>query len=167
MPYRDFYYLYPPGNLYVLALLFKSFGPSILISRIFNCIISFMILICSYIITKNIVSDKISLYISFIMITLWLGVDQSFNYLSIPMLSILIASIFVFKYLNNRMKSNLVIIGVLTGITAYFRLDFSLYIFLSVILVLTVFNYRYYSDLGHKKLTNLIKSKKSFNTMGH
>jgi len=161
IPYKDFYYLYPPGNLYVLALLFKSFGPSILISRIFNFIISFLILICSYIIIKNIVSDKISLYISFILITLWLGIDQSFSSVSIPILSILIASIFVFKYLNNRMRSNLVIIGILTGITAYFRLDFSLYLFLSVTLILTMFNYEYYLHLGDNKLLSLIRSEKS------
>lgn len=161
IPYRDFYYLYPPGNLYILALLFKSFGPSILISRILNFIISFLILICCYIITKNIVSDKISLFISFILITLWLGMGQYFSYISTPLLSILIASILVFKYLDNRIRSHLAIIGILTGITAYFRLDFSLYLFLSVTLVLTMFNYKYYSNLGHNKLLSLIKSEKS------
>jgi hypothetical protein len=36
VPYRDFYANYGPAQFYVLAGLFKVFGPSILISRIWD-----------------------------------------------------------------------------------------------------------------------------------
>lgn len=160
IPYRDFYYLYPPGNLYLLALLFKGFGPSILVSRIFNTIILFFILICCYFITQKIVLDKISLLISFFLITLWLGMDGSFNVLALPILCILFSSIFIFKYFENRSRQNLIIAGILTGITVYFRWDFSLYLFLSISLTLLIFNYIYYSDLGYNRLLSLIKAEK-------
>jgi len=161
IPYRNFYYLYPPGNLYVLALLFKGFGPSIIIARIFNSIILFLILVCSYLITKNVVSDKISLFISFFLITLWLGMDGSYNYIALTILFMLLSSIFIFKYFDKRILHNLIIVGVLTGITAYFRWDFSLYLFLSIGLILMIFNYNHYSDLGHKRVLSLIKSAKN------
>jgi len=160
IPYRDFYYLYPPGNLYVLALLFKGFGPSIIIARIFNSIILFLILVCSYFITKNVVSDKISLFISFFLITLWLGMDGSYNYIALTMLFMLLSSIFIFKYFDKRILHNLIIAGVLTGITAYFRWDFSLYLFFSISITSMIFNYNHYSDLGHKRVLSLIKSTK-------
>ena len=141
--------------------MFKGFGPSIIIARIFNSIILFLILVCSYLITKNVVSDKISLFISFFLITLWLGMDGSYNYIALTILFMLLSSIFIFKYFDKRILHNLIIVGVLTGITAYFRWDFSLYLFLSIGLILMIFNYNHYSDLGHKRVLSLIKSAKN------
>jgi len=40
VPHRDFYTLYGPGQFYVLAGLFKLFGTSVLVERIWNTIVS-------------------------------------------------------------------------------------------------------------------------------
>lgn len=92
--------------------------------------------------------------------TLWLGMSSSFDVLVLPILFILFSSIFIFKYFENRRRQNLIIVGILTGVTAYFRWDFSLYLFLSLSLTLLLFNYIYYSDLGHKRVLSLINSAK-------
>jgi hypothetical protein len=160
IPYRDFYYLYPPGNIYVLALLFKGFGPSILITRIFNSVILVLILISSYLATKRIISDKISIFLSFFLITILLGMGESFNVLSIPILLILLSTIFIFNYFDQKILHNLVITGILTGLTAYFRLDFALYLFLSISLILFIFNYNNYINLGYNRILSLFKAEK-------
>ncbi len=159
IPYRDFYYLYPPGNIYVLALIFKGFGPSILISRMFNSIILLLILVGSYLITKKLISDKISILLSFFLITILLGMDESFNVLSIPILLILLSTIFIFYYFDRKILHNLVILGILTGLTAYFRLDFAFYLFFSISLILCIFHYNYYMDLGYNKVLSLFKAE--------
>lgn len=39
IPYRDFYSIYGPGQFYVLAALFKVFGPSVLVERLWDFLV--------------------------------------------------------------------------------------------------------------------------------
>jgi hypothetical protein len=39
LPYRDFYIVYPPGQYYVLAALFKIFGASVLVERAWDTVV--------------------------------------------------------------------------------------------------------------------------------
>ena len=39
VPYRDFYFIYGPAEIYILAGLFKLFGPSLLAERLFDLLI--------------------------------------------------------------------------------------------------------------------------------
>lgn len=157
IPYKDFWYVYTPGNLYFLALLFKVFGPSVLISRIFNSFILLLTLICSFIVSKDIVSDKISVFILFFLMVLFLG-SSGGQLNNLALLFILLSCIFIFKYFNDKKMLNLILAGFFTGITAFFRLDFFLYIFFSISLTLIAFNYKNNADLNYGRLKCLIKS---------
>ena len=39
IPHRDFYFIYGPAEVYILAGLFKVFGPSLLVERLFDLLI--------------------------------------------------------------------------------------------------------------------------------
>lgn len=160
VPYKDFWYVYTPGNLYFLAFFFRIFGPSILLARILSSIISLFIVICTYKIVKDLVPDKISVLISLIMITLWLGMSGTFKKSALPVLFILLSCIFIFRYVDNKQRNNLIIAGILTGIIAFFRHDFFLYQFLSISLILILLNYKHYSNLQYGRLRSLISSLK-------
>ena len=131
-----------------------------MITRIFNSIILVLILIISYLITKRIISDKTSLFLSFFLITILLGMDETFNVLSIPILLILLSTIYIFNYFDQKILHYLVITGILTGLTAYFRLDFALYLFLSISLILFIFNYYNYINLGYNRILSLFNAEK-------
>ena len=42
VPYKDFWAIYPPGQFYILAGIIKLFGPNLLIARIFDTLIRFL-----------------------------------------------------------------------------------------------------------------------------
>ena len=52
IPYRDFWTMYAPGQYYFLAGLFKFFGQSLLIERIFSVLILWGIAVTSWKISK-------------------------------------------------------------------------------------------------------------------
>jgi hypothetical protein len=162
IPYKDFWYIYSPGNLYFLALSFKIFGPSIILTRILNIITLFSVLICTNKITKDLVSDKISILISFILITLWLGLSQIFSVLSLPLLFTLLASISLITYFDRKQPYLLISSGIFTGLVSIFRIDFGLYTFLSITLTLIAYNHKFYSGLDFQPIKSLLKSLKSW-----
>ena len=36
VPYKDFWTIYPPGQYYVIAAIFKTFGTNLLVARIYD-----------------------------------------------------------------------------------------------------------------------------------
>ncbi len=141
LPYKDFFFVYTPGNLYTIALLFKVFGPSIIITRIFNVFILFSILICSYSIVKEELTDKVNLFLFFLLMTIFLGGNVYFNSVNIPILLSLLSVIFLIRYMYNKSYQNLVISGLIAGLTCFFRLDFGIYTIISISIVLLLNNY--------------------------
>lgn len=152
IPYRDFWFVYPPGNLYVVAGLFKIFGPSILIERIFNSIVSFLIIIFTYLLTRKIVSKEFIFVFTIIIATFWVGLNQYYANMNLAILFSLICSFYYVDYIKNNQNSYLVLTGIFTGLSALFRLDVGIYIFLSVTLTLITFE-----GFTHLKLDLILK----------
>jgi len=141
IPYRDFWTIYAPGQFYVLALLFKFFGPSIIVERVFSSIVLFLIVVCTYALTKRVVSQNLAL-ISLFLVTIWVGM---FRFYASPMppaiLFALLSCIYLTRYISKKRKWELMIAGLLTGVTTLFRHDIGFYTFLTETAVIVLFAY--------------------------
>jgi hypothetical protein len=142
IPYRDFWAIYPPGQFYALALLFKFFGASIIVERIYSGIVSFLIVVFTYCLTRKLVSQKFAL-ISWFLITLWIG--GPFFFYSYPILPAimfaLISCLCLSEFIFKKRKWGLLLAGISTGVAVLFRHDIGFYTFLSETAVIIPFEY--------------------------
>ena len=58
VPYRDFWTLYAPGQLYVLAGLFEVFGASLLVERIYTNVVHVLIVVCAFRLAVRLTSPR-------------------------------------------------------------------------------------------------------------
>jgi hypothetical protein len=62
-PYRDFWVIYPPGHVYVLAAIFRIFGTSLFVTRIYDAIVRFVLVISVYLIAKKAITCPLALLV--------------------------------------------------------------------------------------------------------
>ncbi|TAL68831.1 MAG: hypothetical protein EPN82_09180 [Bacteroidetes bacterium] len=152
IPYRDFWTLYAPGYFYILAFLLNIAGWTIFNERLFS--IAFMLLppVIAFLIAKKYLKINYS-YLVFIFIVIWTGYC-SFYGKSVPLaLGMGILSLlFVIKFIETKKTLNLIISGIITGLTAYFRIEFGAYIFISVIISIFIY-FHLIKDLKEYKIS--------------
>jgi hypothetical protein len=71
VPHRDFYFIYGPAEAYILAGLFKVFGPSLLVERLFDLLIKALIVTAVYAIALSYSRRSIAIFVSFVTV-MWL-----------------------------------------------------------------------------------------------
>ena len=54
LPYRDFWAVYPPGQIYAIAAVYKLFGTSLLTSRVYHTFVWFAVVIGFYLVARKI-----------------------------------------------------------------------------------------------------------------
>jgi len=136
IPYRDFWSPYSPGHYYLLALLFKLFGPYVIVNRVLDIIVRLLLASSVFIISFKLSSVKYAI-LSYVITLLMLGSVGFFGY---PMFSALLLSLinvyFVFKFLDTKKNKNIFYSGLAIGAVTLFRHDFGIYCFLSTIIIL-------------------------------
>lgn len=162
VPYRDFWTLSCPGQLYLFALLFKIFGYSIMVERVFGGIIHSLIIVCTYVLAKRVSPSNSIPIISLVLITMWVsGVFASYaTPLSSALLLTLLSCICLIRYFSKRNMWNLIIAGNLVGLTAVFRQDIWIYNLLAGTVVVVAFEYTCLSTTDAKweeKLEKILK----------
>ena len=145
IPYRDFFYLYPPGGLYLNAALFKVFGPSIIVGRILEALIAFLTVVCVFFVTKRIATQKYATIASILAIVIFIlvgspGISPGINLL-IGVLIALLACIYLFHLHTFDKTRDMLVLGLATALLMFFRLDFGLYLFISLSVILLLCNY--------------------------
>jgi len=71
VPHRDFYFIYGPAEVYILAGLFKVFGPSLLVERLFDLLIKALTVTAVYAIALSYSRRAIAIFVS-IVTAMWL-----------------------------------------------------------------------------------------------
>jgi hypothetical protein len=71
VPHRDFYFIYGPAEVYILAGLFKVFGPSLLEERLFDLLIKALTVTAVYAIALSYSRRAIAIFVS-IVTAMWL-----------------------------------------------------------------------------------------------
>ncbi|WP_169237779.1 glycosyltransferase family 39 protein [Candidatus Roseilinea sp. NK_OTU-006] len=151
VPYKDFWAIYPPGQFYALAALFKAFGTSLLVSRVYDTFVRFMIAFSVWLIAKKITSRTLA-YFAFITTALLLGSAGFYTYAVFPSLALSLLSILsLLEYTDTGRRYWLLLAGTLIGFASFFRWDIGLYV--SISLVATVFLFHLFRVTRESRLS--------------
>jgi hypothetical protein len=141
VPYRDFWTVYAPGDLYLLAALFKVFGSYVILLTTLAVCIQVLIVTCAFIITTRITSQRYGLLSAILLIAIFVRVEPSADYFYMPQLLALVACIWLFHYFSNDSKRNVAILGLITGFSIIFKQDMGAYLFLALGAILAIHVY--------------------------
>ena len=85
VPYRDFFGEYGPAQFYILAALFKLFGPSVLVERLWDLLIRSCTVLVIYLLVDGAWSKGRALFIAFLS-SIWLSDFGFYGYPVFPCL---------------------------------------------------------------------------------
>src|SRR5208337_182246 len=124
LPYRDFWAMYPPGQFYTLALLFKLFGSTVLVERIYDLTVRSLLSIFCFLITRKLgFSYKIAL-ISWGMSLIWTGSSGFAAYPVYPAILLIFISVyFLLCHIEKNQVHWLIYSGFFVTLSAMFRHD--------------------------------------------
>ncbi|OGC23665.1 hypothetical protein A2291_04100 [candidate division WOR-1 bacterium RIFOXYB2_FULL_42_35] len=138
IPYKDFWTIYSPGQFYVLAFLFKIFGSSILVARLFDSLIRAGLVAAIFLLAKKLSSVWLATLVA-TLTTFWLGLFGYYGYNAFSGLLLALISINCFfnYFISDRNKpAGLFFCGLLVGLTFLFRHDFAIYLFFVELVIL-------------------------------
>jgi len=135
VPYRDFWAIYPPGQFYTLAGVFKVFGVSILAERVFDSLIRLAISLTVFWISRSLSTPRLAL-IPFSFAVLWMGSVGYHGYAMFPALLLnLIGVTCLFRFLAYRRSLWLGVAGLCIGFAFIYRADVGFYGFIGIVMV--------------------------------
>lgn len=144
IPYRDFHYLYLPGVAYLIALGFKLFGVSILVSRIVSMLFALISVFCLFLISRIINKNTYSYVIPVITFIAW-G-PSHLNFAHPTMFAVfggIVTCLLLFLYRKKPLV--LFIAGVTTGLTILFKQNFGV-----ALLINNIIFFLFNSDIRKK-----------------
>ncbi len=158
IPYKDFWAVYPPGQFYTLALIFKIFGTSLLVSRIYDTLVRLIIACSLWVIAKKITDEKFAT-LSFIVSVILLSSSVNYSYAVFPSLALsLLAVLSYIEYVDTARHRWQILSGMLIGLASLFRWDIGLYAgicIIGTILLVNLFKTKYEGNL---KLSTLSRA---------
>jgi hypothetical protein len=126
IPHRDFYANYGPAQFYILAGLFRLFGESILIERLFDLFVRALVVASVYAITSLYCRRSIAICASFLAL-LWLfGLYYSTvgtAVLPVSLLNLIGTVLILPVFTRNVSRRRMFAVGVLCGMAWLFRYD--------------------------------------------
>jgi Dolichyl-phosphate-mannose-protein mannosyltransferase len=142
IPYRDFYSIYGPGQFYVLAALFKVFGPSVLVERLWDFLVRSCVVLVIYLIVGRAWSRWRALFAA-VLTYIWLSYFGNYGYPVFPCLLFSLLSVYcvVPVYDGSRAIAPLLVSGLCVGITILFRHDIGIATALGGALTLGLFHW--------------------------
>jgi hypothetical protein len=124
IPHRDFYANYGPAQFYILAALFKVFGPSVLIERCWDTVVRGTLAALVFAISDRFTSRRLALAATTASVT-WLGYLGYYGYTSFPALAASLASLLFLlpPPVSRGFKFGPIFAGGCMGIATLFRYD--------------------------------------------
>lgn len=126
VPHRDFYTLYGPAQFYVLSALFKVFGKSILVERLFDLLIRALIVTSVYTIASSYCRRSVAACAS-IVAAVWLfslssGTNGAAT-IPVSLLNLIGTTLVLPVFLRTVSKQRMLAAGAVAGIATLFRYD--------------------------------------------
>lgn len=124
VPHKDFYANYGPAEFYILAWLFKLFGPSVFVERVFDLFIKAGIVTacfawCAVYCRKSIAILTALVCWIWLFSFLWYGPPV----MPTVLLSLVGSALFLSAYVCRKSSWRFIAAGTITGLTALFRYD--------------------------------------------
>jgi hypothetical protein len=145
IPHRDFYANYGPAQFYIVAALFKLFGPSVLIERAWDVLVRASVVAICYAFAVMCCRKAVAIVVG-LACAAWLAAVGFPGYPLFPaLLFALISAAFTLKGVSDPQDPwSMARAGVAVGIVALFRYDVGFYVFwaLAAAVVATVLSNR-------------------------
>lgn len=158
IPNRDFRVLRPPGQFYILSLLFKVFGKSLMIGRTYTIVIHALICLIVFLITSKLCRLRYAFYSWFICTV---SLVPRLGAMPCPVWSAMFLALLslmtLLFYIKRRSYFWLIITGCLVSLVFLFRHDIGIYTLLSESITVFFLSVSTYSP---KDLFSLSKLKK-------
>lgn len=137
VPYRDFWTQHAPGQFYLLAALFKIFGPSVVIERLLDTVTKAAILTTCFAIIGSWASLRFAI-VGWFICAIWLMYLPFHGFPLFPAILLCLLSVhFIGSFLKSARRAHVFFAGLCGGATALFRHDVGLYICLTNALFLS------------------------------
>jgi hypothetical protein len=137
--YRDFWTLYGPAQFYVLADLYKLFGTSLIVGRIYHVIASCLLVFAVTAIAMRFCSWYATV-IAWCFALIWIG---DFRFPTSPLVPALVfamlGTLFLIRFIQDTRNRDLILAGIAVGLATLFRPDIGAYLLVSEYLVLLAF----------------------------
>ncbi|MGB2706256.1 MAG: glycosyltransferase family 39 protein [Candidatus Omnitrophota bacterium] len=136
LPYKDFFIImYPPGQIYFLAFLFKIFSFSLTAGRIYTVLlsvgISLLVFYMTLMLTKRRLISLLSWFFVLVSLAPRLGAIPSPIW---PGVFLGLLTIYVYmRYLENPKYSYIILAGIIAGLAVLFRHDIGIFAIASVL----------------------------------
>ncbi len=141
IPYRDFWAMYSPGQFYVLAGLFRLFGPSIMVERWWDVAVRAALACVVFFLARRLSSWPAALLV-WLLTLMWLEYFGFFGYpIFTGLLFIFLSCLALTEGLRAAAEGRsdrraLALAGGLAGVAAWFRHDLAVYAIAAAALVL-------------------------------
>jgi len=124
IPYRDFYANYGPAQFYVLAALFKVFGPSVLVERLWDLLVRSCVVLIIYLIVDGAWSRGRAIFLA-ALTGMWFSYFENYGYPVFPCLLFSLLSLYCMLpvFQGSHAIAPLLASGLCVGITILFRHD--------------------------------------------
>jgi hypothetical protein len=127
VPYRDFWLVYAPAQLYVLAAIFKLFGVSMMAARIYDVLVRLAIVVLMYQVAANL-TTRLPAIVCALVGALWLGSIAFYSYAMYPALAFALLSVwFLLRHVEEPKTKWSFCCGLCVAATTLFRHDLGLY----------------------------------------
>ena len=138
--HRDFYANYGPAQFYLLAGLFKVFGSSVLVERVWDTVVRAMIVTVAFLIVRRAVSRFEGL-VAAGLVLIWVCVFGTYSFPVFPsVLFALFGALCLLPIFEGQRSLPLLFgSGVCVGITVLFRYDVGFYTFIALTMVTSVY----------------------------
>jgi hypothetical protein len=158
IPYRDFYANYGPAQFYILAALFKVFGPSILVERLWDILIRSCTVLVIYLIVDHAWSRGRAIFLAALTV-MWLSYFENYGYPIFPCLLFSLLGLYCVApvYQGSRAIAPVLASGLCIGITILFRHDVGIATAVGGAFTLGLFHMTQEID-GPRKIRALLRS---------
>jgi MFS family permease len=134
IPYRDYWTVYPPGQSYALAAVFRLFGPTLGAARLYDTLVRFALVVGVLLIGRRIAPAPAAVAAA-VLATLWLATALFYAYAVFPALALASFALLAWmEYAATGRQRWLAASGALTGAAALFRADVGVYAGAAIVL---------------------------------
>jgi hypothetical protein len=125
IPHRDFYANYGPAQFYILAGLFKVFGESLLVERLYDLFVKALVVACVYAIASSYCRRSIAAFTSIVTLLWLIGLNAWSGSPMIPvsLLNLVGSALILPVFLRRVSTRRMCVVGAVAGAAALFRYD--------------------------------------------
>ena len=137
VPYRDFWNTHPPAQIWVIGALFRLFGESMMVARLYDVAVKGSLAVVVFAWARRLGPPPVALA-AFAACVLWLEYYGLFGYTVFPALLLaLVALALAVRALESgrAVRLRLFAAGLITGLAALFRLDFAGYVAATIVVL--------------------------------